>query len=92
MNNSINQNVVDCLPDPAQFPFQFQLPIFPRGGGGGGGGGGAFRFEDFMRAVDQRRVPVVTRGATQSTIERNTFPHKYKKVRSQIPIDNSYDT
>lgn len=32
-----------------------------------------------MRIVDQRRM-AVNRGATQATIERNTLPHKYKKV------------
>lgn len=41
-----------------------------------------------MRVVDHRRIPVVTRGATQNTIERNTFPHKYKKMkRSDVSDD-----
>ena len=36
-----------------------------------------------MRIVDQRRM-AVNRGATQATIERNTLPHKYKKVYSLL--------
>ncbi|RXG53121.1 RING finger protein [Armadillidium vulgare] len=46
-------------------------------------GGNAYtptRLEDYLR-YDQRRLPVVTRGASQSIIERNTFPHKYKKIK-----------
>ncbi|XP_054719013.1 E3 ubiquitin-protein ligase arkadia-C-like [Uloborus diversus] len=37
------------------------------------------RLEDYLRIVDQRRM-AVNRGATQATIERNTLPHKYKKI------------
>ncbi|XP_055946355.1 E3 ubiquitin-protein ligase Arkadia-like isoform X2 [Argiope bruennichi] len=36
-------------------------------------------FQDYMRFVDQRRMGM-NRGASQSTIERNTLPHKYKKI------------
>lgn len=32
-----------------------------------------------MRFFEHRRL-VVNRGASQNTIERNTFPHKYKKI------------
>ncbi|GFT70083.1 e3 ubiquitin-protein ligase Arkadia [Nephila pilipes] len=37
------------------------------------------RLEDYMRFVDQRRMGM-NRGASQNTIERNTLPHKYKKI------------
>lgn len=36
--------------------------------------------QDYMRVVEQRRM-AVNRGASQATIERNTLPHKYKKVQ-----------
>lgn len=38
------------------------------------------RLEDYMRVVEQRRLAQMNRGATQDTIERYTFPHKYKQV------------
>lgn len=38
------------------------------------------RLEDYMRIVEQRRLAQMNRGATQDTIERCTFPHKYKQV------------
>lgn len=38
------------------------------------------RLEDYMRVVEQRRLAQINRGATQDTIERCTFPHKYKQV------------
>ncbi|KAF6200003.1 hypothetical protein GE061_006302 [Apolygus lucorum] len=41
----------------------------------------AFRLEDYMRFIENRRVPNPNRGATQTTIERFTFPHKYKKMK-----------
>nr|CAD7426783.1 unnamed protein product [Timema monikensis] len=37
------------------------------------------RLEDYMRVVEQRRLAQLTRGASQDTIERYTFPHKYKQ-------------
>lgn len=40
----------------------------------------AFRLEDYMRFLETRRVASVNRGASQTTIERFTFPHKYKRV------------
>ena len=43
------------------------------------------RLEDYYRLVQQRQS--VNRGASQATIERNTFPHKYKKVK-RCRIDN----
>ena len=39
-----------------------------------------YRLEDYMRVVEQRRLIAVNRGASQETIERFTFPHKYKRV------------
>ena len=38
------------------------------------------RLEDYMRVVEQRRLAQMNRGASQDTIERYTFPHKYKQV------------
>lgn len=35
--------------------------------------------QESMRFFEHRRL-VVNRGASQNTIERNTFPHKYKKI------------
>lgn len=35
--------------------------------------------QETMRLFEHRRM-VVNRGASQNTIERNTFPHKYKKI------------
>lgn len=35
--------------------------------------------QESMRLFEHRRM-VVNRGASQGTIERNTFPHKYKKI------------
>jgi len=40
-----------------------------------------YRLEDYMRVVEQRRLAAVNRGATQDTIERFTFPHKYKRIK-----------
>lgn len=40
--------------------------------------------QDYMRIVEQRRL-AINRGASQTTIERNTFPHKYKKVK-RLPL------
>lgn len=39
------------------------------------------RLEDYMRVVEQRRLAQMNRGASQETIERYTFPHKYKQVK-----------
>ncbi|XP_022254307.1 E3 ubiquitin-protein ligase arkadia-B-like [Limulus polyphemus] len=38
------------------------------------------RLEDYVRSVEQRRLGV-NRGASQATIEQNTFPYKYKKIQ-----------
>ncbi|RWS10864.1 E3 ubiquitin-protein ligase Arkadia-like protein [Dinothrombium tinctorium] len=38
------------------------------------------QMHDYMRLVQQRHA-AVNRGATQAIIERNTFPHKYKKIQ-----------
>ena len=35
---------------------------------------------DYMRLVQQRHA-VINMGASQAVIERNTFPHKYKKIQ-----------
>nr|CAD7196408.1 unnamed protein product [Timema douglasi] len=42
------------------------------------------RLEDYMRVVEQRRLAQLTRGASQDTIERYTFPHKYKQVKRAV--------
>ncbi|KAF4518256.1 hypothetical protein B566_EDAN010402, partial [Ephemera danica] len=36
------------------------------------------RLEDYMRIAEQRRLAQMNHGASQDTIERCTFPHKYK--------------
>ncbi|XP_076655962.1 uncharacterized protein LOC143360733 isoform X2 [Halictus rubicundus] len=36
--------------------------------------------EDYIRLVDLRRMSHTSCGATQESIERHTFPHKYKRV------------
>lgn len=42
----------------------------------------AYRLEDYMRFLESRRVvSTVNRGASQHTIERYTFPHKYKRMK-----------
>jgi len=46
------------------------------------------RLEDYMRVVEQRRLAQINRGATQDTIERCTFPHKYKQV-GQVTVTPS---
>ncbi|KAE8752894.1 hypothetical protein FOCC_FOCC000239 [Frankliniella occidentalis] len=48
------------------------------------------RLEDYMRIVEQRRLAQMNRGATQDTIERCTFPHKYKQ-RKRPPGDHDED-
>lgn len=45
---------------------------------------------EYMRIVEQRRWPV-NRGASQTTIERNTFPHKYKKVQKCADPDDNIE-
>ncbi|XP_063241298.1 uncharacterized protein LOC134541647 [Bacillus rossius redtenbacheri] len=42
------------------------------------------RLEDYMRVVEQRRLAQLTRGASHDTIERCTFPHKYKQVKRAL--------
>ncbi|XP_076297383.1 uncharacterized protein LOC143217246 [Lasioglossum baleicum] len=37
--------------------------------------------EDYIRLVDLRRMGHTSCGATQESIERHTFPHKYKRVK-----------
>ena len=46
------------------------------------------RLEDYMRVVEQRRLAQINRGATQDTIERCTFPHKYKQVGQVTLMSN----
>ena len=41
------------------------------------------RFEDYLRVVEQRQAQL-NRGASQDTIERNTFPHKYKRMKKNV--------
>lgn len=48
------------------------------------------RLEDYMRIVEQRRLAQMNRGASQDTIERCTFPHKYKP-RKRPPGDHDED-
>jgi hypothetical protein len=34
--------------------------------------------------MEQRRIHMMNRGASKDTIEKNTFPHKYKRVSNSI--------
>lgn len=38
------------------------------------------RLNQFVRVIEARGLAGSNRGATQEVIERNTFPHKYKRV------------
>ncbi|XP_076366065.1 uncharacterized protein LOC143254993 [Tachypleus tridentatus] len=72
---------IPTLPDiPPTMPlYPHYMPFFPRHV--------QARLEDYMRIVDQRRM-AVNRGASQATIEQNTFPHKYKKIQRSEGEDN----
>lgn len=39
------------------------------------------RIEEYMRVMQQRHSFAINRGASQTTIESFTFPHKYKKLQ-----------
>lgn len=46
------------------------------------------RLEEYMRLVEQRRMAQLSRGATQTCIERNTLSHSYKRLlRSNSSVD-----
>lgn len=45
----------------------------------------------FVRVIEESDLHRCVRGASQETIERNTFPHKYKRVRRQSEIDEDED-
>jgi len=44
----------------------------------------SYRLEDYLRLMEQRRLHLMNRGASKDTIEKNTFPHKYKRVSIQL--------
>lgn len=44
----------------------------------------SYRLEDYLRLMEQRRLHMMNRGASKDTIEKNTFPHKYKRVSIQL--------
>lgn len=46
------------------------------------------RLDNYMRIVDLRRMGHISCGATQESIESNTFPHKYKRVRIDVYSKN----
>lgn len=48
----------------------------------------SYRLEDYLRLMEQRRLHMMNRGASKDTIEKNTFPHKYKRVCITIFIRN----
>ncbi|KAG8189051.1 hypothetical protein JTE90_025485 [Oedothorax gibbosus] len=70
------------LPPPTPTMFHHYIPVLPRQVHA--------RLEDYMRFVDQRRM-AVNRGATQATIERNTLPHKYKKIMKCNETDDNLE-
>lgn len=41
----------------------------------------SYRLEDYLRLMEQRRIHMMNRGASKDTIEKNTFPHKYKRIK-----------
>lgn len=41
----------------------------------------SYRLEDYLRLMEQRRLHMMNRGASKDTIEKNTFPHKYKRIK-----------
>ena len=46
------------------------------------------RLEEYMRLVEQRRMAQLSRGASQTCIERNTLSHSYKRLlRSSSNVD-----
>lgn len=46
------------------------------------------RLEEYMRLVEQRRMAQLSRGASQTCIERNTLSHSYKRLaRSNSSLD-----
>ncbi|XP_076309618.1 uncharacterized protein LOC143224957 isoform X1 [Tachypleus tridentatus] len=80
----VSQRVPDMftlptVPDIPPSIYPHYMPFFPRHI--------QARLEDYMRIVEQRRM-AVNRGATQATIEQNTFPHKYKKLQRSEGEDN----
>ncbi|XP_054161376.1 E3 ubiquitin-protein ligase Arkadia-like [Oppia nitens] len=44
------------------------------------------RLEDYWRIIQSRQT--INRGASQTIIERNTFPHKYKRIKLSTPEDD----
>lgn len=51
----------------------------------------SYRLEDYLRLMEQRRIHMMNRGASKDTIEKNTFPHKYKRVCLIFLIINLYN-
>lgn len=50
------------------------------------------RLEEYMRLVEQRRMAQLSRGASQTCIERNTLSHSYKRLlRSSGSVDGQED-
>uniref|UniRef100_A0A0K2UHB5 RING-type E3 ubiquitin transferase n=1 Tax=Lepeophtheirus salmonis TaxID=72036 RepID=A0A0K2UHB5_LEPSM len=50
------------------------------------------RFDDeYFRFFDRRRMANETRGASKHCIERNTFPHKFKKIIREKSSDEDED-
>lgn len=50
----------------------------------------SYRLEDYLRLMEQRRLHMMNRGASKDTIEKNTFPHKYKRVSVFIILTNKF--
>lgn len=46
---------------------------------------------DYMRIFQHRHASAVNRGASQAVIERNTFPHKYKKIQRSSEAEDSLE-
>lgn len=49
------------------------------------------RLNHFVRVMEEQGLTLLNRGATQEVIERNTFPHKYKRVPRSSDTDLDED-
>lgn len=45
------------------------------------------RVEDYIRLVNNRHTVPPNRGASRHTIEKNTFAHRYKRMKKTIEGD-----
>ncbi|XP_074600297.1 uncharacterized protein LOC141854498 [Brevipalpus obovatus] len=64
-------------------PYHFASPFHPYS---------APYLTGYMRSIHQHRpAATLNRGASQPVIERNTFPHKYKKLLRSVEVDDAIE-